>query len=119
MNAQQIIETINQLPTGFTDRTATKAESIIAHIAERIAPTLEAKGLQISKGSTSPSGNKSFARIYLERAGNTQHNPNTNEYRTNVIKVWEWQTKSRYGYTPITAKAIIEFCSALADSVLE
>ena len=114
MNVQQIINTLNQLPTSFpSDKTAERAELKIKSTAEIIAPYLAERGLQITKGSSAPSRSRSYARIYLERAGNTSHDQRHAAYSENVIRCWEFETMSG-GYTkPITCKAICEMCDSL------
>jgi hypothetical protein len=117
MTAQQVAEIITSLPTGFTARTESAALAKIEAAAEKIAPMLAAKGLQISKGGSSPTTQKSYARIYLERIGNTSHDSRHTEYQENVIATWEWQTKSKYGYSPISAAKIKAFCDSLVSEV--
>lgn len=115
MNAQQIISTINSLPIRYTERTEPKAIAKIQETAEKIAPLLAEKGLRIEKGGSSPSTNKSYSRIYLEYPG-ASHDSRHKAYG-NVIATWEWQTKSKYGFAPISARAICEFCDALVRKV--
>lgn len=117
MNAQQIISTIDSLPTRYTEKTVDAAEAKIQQTAEAIAPVLAAKGLQISKGSTSPSSTRSYSRIYLEKVGNGSHDYRHAEYQKNVLREWEWETKNKYGFHPLTAKAIKTFCDELVARV--
>lgn len=116
MKAQQIINVINQLPTSYpSDKTAAKAENKIKATAEFIAPFLQEQGLQISKGSSSQSTRRGYARIYLERVGNTSHDSRHAAYAENVLATWEWEVLSG-GYTkPITCKAICDFCDSLVS----
>lgn len=116
MTAQQIINVINQLPTSYpSDKTAERAETKIKSTAEFIAPLLAERGLQISKGSSSPSTSRSYARIYLERAGNTEHNSRNHAYTENVLAAWEFETMSGGYRKPVTCKAICEMCDALVS----
>lgn len=117
MNAQQIISTINGLPTRYTERTADVAGAKIQQTAETIAPMLEAKGLQISKGGSSPSSTRSYSRIYLEKVGNGSHDYRHAEYQKNVIREWSWETRNKYGFHPLTAKAVKTFCDELVAKV--
>lgn len=116
MNAQQIINVINQLPTNYpSDKTAAKAETKIKATAEFIAPYLQERGLQISKGSSSPSTSRSCARIYLERVGNTSHDSRHAAYAENVLAAWEFETMNGGYRKPVTCKAICEMCDALVS----
>lgn len=115
MTPEQITQTILSLPTGFTDRTEESALAKIEETAAVLAPILAARGLQISKGGTSPSSKKSYARIYLETVGNTSHD--IRHANCGVIKTWEWQTRSKYGFSPISAKAIKSFCDQILRTV--
>lgn len=115
MTTQEIINTINSLPTGYTERTEAKATAKIQETAEKIANLMTEKGLVISKGSSSPSTTRSYARIYLEYPGSS-HNSNHRAYN-NVVAQWEWQTKNKQWFSPITAKAICEFCDSLVRKV--
>lgn len=117
MNAQQIISTINELPTRYTEKTADAAEAKIQQTAETIAPALATKGLQISKGSSSPSSTRSYSRIYLEKVGNGSHNYRHAEYQENVIREWEWETRNKYGFHPLNAKNIRQFCDQLITTI--
>lgn len=119
MTAQQIINVFNQLPTSYpSDKTAARAETKIKETAEFIADLLQEQGLQISKGSSSPSANRSYARIYLERIGNTSHDSRHAAYAENVIAAWEWQVSSKYGVSPLTCKAICELCDAIVSRLI-
>lgn len=114
MTTQQVISVLKQLPTSYpSDRTAERAKTAIETTAELIAPQLADRGLQISKGSSSPSSTRTYARIYLERIGNTSHDSRHAAYAENVIEVWEWQVSSSHGFTPLTSKAICALCDDL------
>ena len=113
MNAQQIISTIEGLPTRYTEKTLEAAETKIQQTAAIIAPILQTKGLQISKGGSSPSSTRSYTRIYLEKVGNGSHDYRHAEYQENVICQWSWETRNKYGFHPLTAKAIKTFCDEL------
>jgi hypothetical protein len=114
MTPQQIISVLKQLPTSYpSDRTEQSAKTAIEMTAELIAPKLAENGLQLSKGSSSPSSTRTYARIYLERAGNTSHDSRHHAYAENVVNVWEWQVSSKYGSTPLTCKAICALCDEL------
>ena len=115
MNTQQIIDIINLLPVRYTERTEEKAVRKIQKTAEKISPVMTTKGLLLAKGSGSPSTTRSYVRIYLEYPG-ADHNPR-NKAHGNVVATWEWQTRSKYGYSPLTAKAICEFCDSLVRQV--
>ncbi len=116
MTAQQIINVLNQLPTSYpSDKTAERAEMKIKSTAEFIAPILAERGLQITKGSTSPSTKRSYARIYLERIGNTSHDQRHAAYSENVIRCWEFETMSGGYSKPITCKAICKMCDSLVS----
>ena len=117
MNAQQIISTIEGLPTRYTEKTADVAEAKIQQTAEAIAPILQTKGLQISKGGSSPSSTRSYTRIYLEKVGNGSHDYRHAEYQENVICQWSWETRNKYGFHPLTAKAIKTFCDELVAKI--
>ena len=117
MTEQEIIQTIKKLQTGFTNRTEIKATAAITEMATIIAPLMKLKNLQISKGDSSPSTQRSYDRIYLEKSGNTSHNPNHKECQENVISTYEWQVRSKYGFSPTSAKKIIAFTSELIDEV--
>ncbi len=116
MTAQQIINVINQLPTSYPrDKTAERAEAKIKSTAEFIAPLLAERGLQISKGSSSPSSRYSYARIYLERVGNTSHDSRHAAYDESVLNAWEFETMSGGYSKPVTCKAICKFCDSLVS----
>jgi hypothetical protein len=116
MTAQQIINVLNQLPTSYpSDKTAKRAEMKIKSTAEFIAPILAERGLQISKGSSSPSQSRSYARIYLERIGNTSHDSRHRAYAENVLATWEFTTMSGGYSRGVTCKAICEMCDALVS----
>ena len=116
MKAQQIVSVIKQLPIRDNSQTE-KALKAIETTANEIAGMMAAKGLQISKGGSSPSTNRSYARIYLER-GNNSHNSRNSDYKDLVVAEWEWQVKSKYGFSPISPKAIIQFCNGLRAEVM-
>lgn len=119
MTAQQIINVIKQLPTSYpSDKTAQRAELKIKSTAEFIAPILAERGLQISKGSSSPSSRRSYARIYLERVGNTSHDSRHAEYQANVLAAWEWEVKSADWFKPMSCKAICELCDNLVANLI-
>ena len=88
----------------------------ITETSEKIAPLLEKKGLQITKGGTSHGGGR-LDRIYLEKIGNTDHDRRTKKYQANVLSVWEWQVQRGKYYSPIAAKSIVEFCTDLTLTV--
>jgi len=89
----------------------------ITETSEKIAPLLEQKGLQITKGGTSHGGGR-LDRIYLEKVGrNTAHDRRTKEYQANVLSVWEWKVQRGKRYSPISAKSIVEFCIDLTLTV--
>ena len=120
MNTKQIINTLNQLPTSYpSERTEQRAQTAIEETAELIAPILTERGLQISKGSSSPSSRRSYARIYLERVGNTSHDSRHAEYQSNVIRTWEWEVMSGGYMKPMSCKAICTFCDQLQAELLD
>lgn len=119
MTAQQIINVFNQLPTSYpSDKTATRAETKIKATAEFIADLLQERGLQISKGSSSPSSTRNYARIYLEQVGNTSHDSRHAAYAENVVAMWEWQVRNKQWSTPLTCKAICELCDAIVSRLI-
>lgn len=119
MNEQQIISTLKQLPTRYpSDRTEQRAITAIETTAELIAPVLTERGLQIAKGSSSPSSRRSYARIYLERVGNTSHDSRHSEYQQNVIRTWEWEVQAAGYFKPMSAKAICALCDELQAELI-
>ena len=118
MKQEDIISVLNQLPTRYpSDRTQKRAETAIEVTAELIAPVLQERGWRITKGGTSPSSSRSYTRIYLEPTDNYEHNPRNSGY--NVVEVWEWETSNRYGFKPLTSKAICELCDELQAELLD
>ena len=115
MTAEQIIATINQLPITQNSHTQNALDTI-TKTAAAIAPIMAEKGLQITKGSSSPSTSRSYARIYLER-GDNSHNKNNGDYAEMVVEEWEWQTQSKKHWTAISPRAIVKFSKELADAV--
>jgi len=115
MNTQEIVKTIKSLPITINSRTDA-AIAAIELTATKISEMMVTKGLQISKGGTSPSTNRSYARIYLER-GHNSHNSRNSDYKELVVAEWEWQVKSKYGFSTISPKAIISFCKSLEEEV--
>ncbi len=116
MNAQLISKELNKLNLRLTDRTAPKATQAILDAGETLAPILEAKGLQISKGSSSPTTQRSYDRIYLEKVGNQSHDSRHSAYAENVVDAWEWETYTKYGFKGITFKALSAFLPQLIEA---
>jgi len=117
MKAQSIANVISELPTKYTERTEAKALAKIDETAKKLAPMLNAKGLQISKGGSTSSTRNASTRIYLEKVGNTSHDYRHQAYRENVIEVFEWQTLNSGWWSPLSAKKVKSFCDELIQSV--
>lgn len=116
MNTQDVISTIKSLPIKWASAEYEQAtDAKISEAAEKLAPMLAARGLRIVKGGSSPSGSKTFTRIYLEPVTNSTHNHREHAY--DVIRTWEWQTKSKYGFAPISRKSIRQMCDELVSIV--
>lgn len=111
MKPEAIIETINSLPIAHSERMKPATDAKISATAEALAPILSEKRLRIVKGGSSPSTTRSYARIYLEPITNTTHDSRHAAYT--VIAVWEWQTASKYGFTPISQTRIRNLCDTL------
>lgn len=116
MNTQDIIKTINSLTIKSAgDAYTATTNAAIAAAAATLAPLLASKGLKISKGSSNPTTQKSYQRIYLEPINSTTHDSRHAAY--NVIATWEWQTQDKYGYHPISQLQIRQLCNALVKKV--
>lgn len=112
MDRQEIINIIGSLPikTG-TDTNNTRLDKTIGDTADIISPLLTAHNLRITTGGTNPTSQRSYTRIYLEPITSATHDPRHNAY--NVVRTWEWQTHSKYGFAPISHRAISQFCAEL------
>lgn len=116
MNANQIETEIKKLPIkSASDSYNAKIEAKIAETATLLEKLLPEKGLQISKGSASPSTTRSYSRIYLETSGNTSHDSRHSD--CGVICTWEWETRNKYGSQPISGKQIVKMCDSLIKRV--
>lgn len=108
---QMVIDALNKINVRCSEKTAAKVERKIEETAEALAPILNEKMLLLVKGSSSPSTNKSFQSLYLEYPG-ASHNSSHKAYN-NVIAHYEWQTKSKYGFTPVPQGEFLSVCDAL------
>jgi hypothetical protein len=116
MNTEEIINTIKSLPIKVgTDANNTKINEVIHQTAETITERMNELGLHLVTGGSSPTSQKSYARLYLEPISNTTHNPRHKAY--DVKRTWEWQTHSKYGFAPISHKSIIQMCNELINIV--
>lgn len=116
MNTQDIIKTIKSLTIKSAGAAYTsKTNDAIAAAAATLAPLLASKNLKISKGSSSPTTQRSYQRIYLEPIDSTTHDSRHAAYK--VIATWEWQTQDKYGYHPISQLQIRQLVGELISTV--
>ncbi len=116
MDANAVVDVLNRLPraigsASFNDRLTDKIESTAA----AISPVLTAKHLRIVVGGTSPSQQRTYTRLYLEPEDNTTHDRRHSAYC--VLHVWEFQTRSRYGFRPISGKRMSQLLDELVTEV--
>ncbi len=112
MNTKQmVIDALSKISVRQSEKSAAKIERKIEETAETLAPICEEKMLLLTKGSSSPTTQKSFERLYLEYPG-ASHNSNHRAY-ANVIAEYEWQTKSKYGFTPVPQREFLSACDTL------
>jgi hypothetical protein len=117
MKTQEIINIITNLPIVTGHETLNnRVETKIRETAAIIAPILTGKKLRLTNGSTSPSSQRSYARIYLEPINNKSHDSRHKGF--SVLRTWEWQTHSKYGPRPISGKRIITFCEQLIHELI-
>ena len=94
-----------------SESSAQRIAQKIKETAGALAPIMVEKTLMVRKGSGSPTTQKSFQRIYLEYPGashDARHKANAN-----VLGCWEWQVRSKYGFSPIAQRDFYSFCDAL------
>jgi hypothetical protein len=115
MNQQEIVNTIKQLHLANSILTG-PALAYVEETAAELAPIMRAKGVQIAKGGSTPSSRRMFERIYLEPVCGTNHGSRQQDFA--MIATWEWEIHSKWGYKPVSAKSLIEFCDSLRDAVM-
>lgn len=116
MKKQETINVIEGLPIkNGTDKFNEKISTAIRETANVIAPILTTKNMRIVSGGTNPTSQRSYARIYLEPVTNTSHDSRHTAYQ--VIRTWEFQTHSKYGFQPISGKLILNFLRQLTTEL--
>lgn len=114
MRIADIVYVINSIPT--REKKPELVEKIHS-TARQIAPILRRRKLRLVSGGTSPSSQRSYARIYLEPISNTTHDPRHHNYK--VLKIWEFPVRTRYGFSPVSQKDISLMLDSIKREVLK
>jgi len=115
MNASQTISVLNSLPfnNSLSDKSLNAINERIKLCGSRLRKLNNQ--VEICSGSTSPSSQRSYKRIYMQWLGNQSH-----DYRhknCHTIYLWEFETHNKYGFHPLSKKAIFDLCDELEECI--